>query len=194
LTKLGPLQSLSFRGVMLAGETDTYDATFANGRARIMINLGQDGKLDRANMQAERVGPPGAIIDCAQEGTLKSQVGTSGQITMTVVNRSGGDINLFDISPSGDRYSTAIGPRPPMVDGQSTQRWGGPTNPVVVTDGAGACLEIVLPGIRRAPSSSGPEGHHRGREADRPFLCRMPRTSCANISRRCDAGRRTISR
>jgi hypothetical protein len=146
LTKLGPLQSLSFRGVMLAGETDTYDATFANGRARIMINLGQDGKLDRANMQAERVGPPGAIIDCAQEGTLKSQVGTSGPITMTVVNRSGGDINLFDISPSGDRYSTAIGPRPPMVDGQSTQRWGGPTNPVVVTDGAGACLEIVLPG------------------------------------------------
>jgi len=146
LTKLGPLQSLSFRGVMLAGETDIYDATFANGRARIMINLGQDGKLERANMQAERVGPPGAIVDCAQEGVLKSQVGTSGPITMTVINRSGGDINLFDISPLGDRYSTAIGPRPPIADGQSTQRWGRPSNPMVVTDGAGACLEVVLPG------------------------------------------------
>jgi hypothetical protein len=45
LTKLGPLRSISFRGVALTG-VDMYDAKFANGRAKIMIRLGPNGKLD----------------------------------------------------------------------------------------------------------------------------------------------------
>jgi hypothetical protein len=145
LTKLGPLQSLSFRGVILAG-FDMYDAKFADGLAKITIEVGSDGKLDRANVMAESYGTPGAVIDCAQEGTLKSQVNTSLPIMVTIVNRTGGDINLFNISASGDRYSTSIGPQPPITDGRSIPRNASATAPLVVTDGAGACLEIIMPG------------------------------------------------
>jgi hypothetical protein len=158
LTKLGPLQSFSFRSVMLAGGTDIYDAKFANGRAKITVDLGPNGKLDFANLQAESEGTSGAIVDCAQEGALKARVNTSLPITMTIVNRSGGDINLFDVSASGDRYSTSIGPRPLIADGQSTQRWAGLINPVVVTDGAGACLEIILPGDSTRTTVIRPKG------------------------------------
>jgi beta-lactamase regulating signal transducer with metallopeptidase domain len=151
LTKLGPLQSLSFRGVIPAG-FDLYDATFANGRAKITIEVGSDGKLDRANVVVENDGTPGAVVDCSQEGTLKPQEGTlklqvgTSLPMMTIVNRSGGDINLFNLSASGDRYSASLGPLPPIADGRSMTRGTLATMPFVVTDAAGACLEIIMPG------------------------------------------------
>jgi BlaR1 peptidase M56/Domain of unknown function (DUF3471) len=145
LIKLGPLQSLSFQGVMPNG-FDRYDAKYVHGRAKITIDLRPDGKLDLVSMQAESEGTPGAIVACAQEGTLKSQPSPSLPIIVTIVNHSGGDINLFDISNSGDRYSTSVTPLPPIADGQSRPHRAGATHPLVVTDEAGVCLEIIIPG------------------------------------------------
>jgi hypothetical protein len=53
---------------------DMYDAKFANGRAKIRISLGPDGKLDDANVQVESEGTPGGIVACSDEPTLKSRV------------------------------------------------------------------------------------------------------------------------
>jgi hypothetical protein len=145
LTRLGTLQSLSFQGVALSG-LDIYDAKFANGRAKIRIGLAPDGKLDFANLQAESDGPPGGLVACSEEPTLKSRMSTSFPFMMTIVNRTEGDINMFELSPSGDRSSNRIGPMAPIADGRSMQRMASASQPVVVTDGSDVCLEIIMPG------------------------------------------------
>jgi hypothetical protein len=145
LIKLGTLRSLSFRGMALSG-LDIYDARFDNGRAKITIGLGPDGKLDDANLQAESDGPSGGILACSEEPTLKSHVSSSFPDMMTIVNRTGGEIDMFGLSPSGDRVSSSVGPMPPIADGRSMQRMASASQPVVVTDGSGACLEIIMPG------------------------------------------------
>ena len=114
-----------------------YDAKFANGRAKIRISLGPDGKFDDANVQVENEGTPGGIVACSDEPTLKSRTSTSLPIMMTIVNGTGGVINLFDLSPSGDRYSTWILPMPPIADGRSMPRMAATTQPLVVTDKEG---------------------------------------------------------
>jgi len=145
LTKLGNLQSLSFRGVALAG-ADIYDVKFTDGRAKLRINMRPDGKLDDANLQVESDGTPGGILACSQESTLRSRMSPWFPIMMTIVNRSGGDIMMFALSPAGDRYSTAMLPLAPMADGRSMPRMATASEPVVVTDGSDACLEIIMPG------------------------------------------------
>jgi hypothetical protein len=145
LTQLGTLRSLSFRGVALSG-LDIYGAKFDNGEAKISIGLGPDGKLDAANFQIESARASGGIVACSEESTLRSRGSTSFPFMMTIVNRTGGDINMFELSPSGDRSSNRIGPAPPMADGRSMQRMASATQPVVVTDGADRCLEIIMPG------------------------------------------------
>jgi hypothetical protein len=52
----------------------------------------------------------------------------------------------LNLSPSGDRISNPITPMPPIVDGRSMQRMASASQPMVVTDGSGACLEIIMPG------------------------------------------------
>jgi Domain of unknown function (DUF3471) len=145
LTQLGTLRSLSFRGVALSG-LDIYDAKFDNGQAKISIGLGPDGKLDAANLQIESAGASGGIVACSEEPTLTSRTSTSFPFMMTIVNRTGNDINMFELSPSGDRSSNRIGPTPPIADGRSMQRLASATQPVVVTDGSDQCLEIIMPG------------------------------------------------
>jgi hypothetical protein len=145
LTQLGTLRSLSFRGVALSG-LDIYGAKFDNGQAKISIGLGPDGKLDTANLQIESAGVPGGIVACSEEPTLTSRMSASFPFMMTIVNRTGDDINMFELSPSGDRSSNRIGPMPPIADDRSMQRMASATQPVVVTDGSDQCLEIIMPG------------------------------------------------
>jgi hypothetical protein len=122
-----------------------------------------DGKLDDANVQVESEGTPGGIVACSDEPTLKSRTSTSLPIMMTIVNGTGGVINLFDLSPSGDRYSTWILPMPPIADGRSMPRMAATTRPLVVTDG-------YSPAMRRGRSSSDPRGSHRGATGHRSPL------------------------
>jgi hypothetical protein len=136
---LGAVESVFFRGVGPGGY-DIYGVKFANGSAEVRILLGPDGKTTDVLFRPDGNAEPGAIVDCADEASLKLQ-GESTPIKIVFYNETGAEIQIHSLDASGKRTA-----RGTIGDNMS---WGVMTSvdsPWVVTNRAGQCLEIVLPG------------------------------------------------
>jgi hypothetical protein len=141
LSALGALDTVFFRGVGPGGY-DIYGAKFAKGFAEIRLLMGADGKIENMLFRPDGDDKPGGFAACSDEPTLKPASGTA-PIKLYLYNARGTAIRLFELDAQGRRIPFgAIG------DERSA---GIPTyvgRPWVVTDAAGQCLEVILPGQR----------------------------------------------
>jgi hypothetical protein len=135
----GAVESIFFRGVSPGGY-DIYGAKFTNGVAEFRILLGADDKVDDVIFRPDGNNKPGGIVACSEEGSLRATAETA-PIKVLIYNGSGSNLQLFKLDAEGKRAAFgAIGedmtfPVTTYVD-----------SPWVIADGAGKCLEIVLPG------------------------------------------------
>ncbi|HXW23752.1 MAG TPA: M56 family metallopeptidase [Xanthobacteraceae bacterium] len=141
LVALGPVQSVFFRGVGPGGY-DIYGAQFANGTANFRLSLAADGTTDDILFHPSGDDTPGDVIACTQEPIIKPGAGTV-PIRLLLLNATGADVKLFSLDAEGQR-------RPHATIGEDhaynfSTRVG---RPLIITDAAGQCLEIVLPGLR----------------------------------------------
>jgi hypothetical protein len=141
LKSLGTVESIFFRGVGPGGY-DIYGVKFANGSAEVRMLLGADGKADDVIFRPDGNDAPGAILACSEEGSLKSRH-ESAPISVFFYNGSGKDIQLYELDGEGRRVA-----RGTLGEDVSYTVWTSVDRPWVVTDAAGKCLEIVLPGQR----------------------------------------------
>ena len=135
----GAVESIFFRGVSPGGY-DIYGVKFSNGVAEFRILLGADDKVDDVIFRPDGNNKPGGIVACSEEGSLRATAETA-PIKVLIYNGSGSNLQLFKLDAEGKRAAFgAIGedmtfPVTTYVD-----------SPWVIADGAGKCLEIVLPG------------------------------------------------
>ena len=135
----GAVESIFFRGVGPGGY-DIYGVKFANGVAEFRILLGVDDKVDDVIFRPDGNNKPGGIVACSEEGRLRATTETA-PIKVLIYNGSGSNLQLFKLDAEGKRSAFGtIGeemtfPVTTYVD-----------SPWVIADGAGKCLEIVLPG------------------------------------------------
>jgi beta-lactamase regulating signal transducer with metallopeptidase domain len=151
---LGPVEQIFFRGVGPGGY-DIYGAKFANGFAEFRLLLGADGKAEDVLFRPNGNDTPGGTAPCATEASLKAHADNT-PIRLSLYNDSGDDIQLYDVDATGQRAAKgAVG------DNMTSQVLTTVGTPWIVTDRAGRCLEIVLPGQRtryhtiEAPSADG---------------------------------------
>jgi hypothetical protein len=139
LQALGSLEQVFFRAVGPTGH-DVYVAKFANGAGEFRIELAEDGTIMDANVRPDGDGTLGGVADCAAEATLKSEDGTA-PIRLSLINRSGDDIRLFSLRHNHERVASGeVGPD------RSTDVLTAVGHPMIITDQAGQCRAIVLPG------------------------------------------------
>jgi hypothetical protein len=135
----GAVESIFFRGVGPGG-FDIYGVKFANGVAELRILMTADDKADDVIFRPDGNNKPGGILACSEEGSLRATAETA-PIKVLIYNASGSDLQLFKLDAEGKRAAFGtIGeemtfPVTTYVD-----------SPWVIADGAGKCLEIVLPG------------------------------------------------
>ena len=135
----GAVESIFFRGVSPGGY-DIYGAKFTNGVAEFRILLGTDDKVDDVIFRPDGNNKPGGIVACSEEGSLRATAETA-PIKVLIYNGSGSNLQLFKLDAEGKRAAFGtIGedmtfPVTTYVD-----------SPWMIADGAGKCLEIVLPG------------------------------------------------
>ena len=135
----GAVESIFFRGVGPGGY-DIYGVKFANGVAELRILLTADDKADDVIFRPDGNNKPGGILACSEEGSLRATAETA-PIKVLIYNASGSDLQLFKLDAEGKRAAFGtIGeemtfPVTTYVD-----------SPWLIADGAGKCLEIVLPG------------------------------------------------
>jgi beta-lactamase regulating signal transducer with metallopeptidase domain len=139
LGALGAPESIFFRGVGPGGN-DIYGVKFTNGSAEFRIGLAADGTIKDALVRPEGDGTLGGVADCALEARLISSHDAA-PIRLSLVNRSGADIHLFLLEPSGQRTANGV-----LANDQSMEVLTSIDRPLVVTDQAEQCREIVLPG------------------------------------------------
>jgi hypothetical protein len=141
LTALGPLDSIFFRGVGPGGY-DIYGAKFASGFAEARLLMGADGRIENMLFRPDGDGTPGGFAACSDEPTLKAASGTA-PIRLVLYNSHGSAIRLYELDAAGRRI-----PFGTIGDEHSAgfQTYVG--RPWVVTDAAGQCLELILPGQR----------------------------------------------
>jgi hypothetical protein len=141
LTALGPLDSVFFRGVGPGGY-DIYGAKFANGFAEVRLLMGADGRVENMLFRPDGDSTPGGFAACSDEPTLKAASGTA-PIRLVLYNSHGSAIRLYELDAAGRRI-----PFGTIGDEHSAgfQTYVG--RPWVVTDAAGQCLELILPGQR----------------------------------------------
>jgi hypothetical protein len=84
--------------------------------------------------------PAGGIGACTLEPQLKSQVSAQA-IAITFRNETSGDVTPYWLDFQGQRK-----PYPKVEKGSSRTQSTYVTHPWVITDAAGKCLEIVMPG------------------------------------------------
>jgi hypothetical protein len=155
LTRLGAVESTTFTGVGPGG-FDIYAVKFTHGVAQIRLSLADDGKLQGLNFRPDGDGRPGALVACSEEDKLSSSPGDV-PIRMTLANRSGSDLRVFVRDFSGKR----IGGLPILNEETIPAFTIAITQPLIVTDAAERCLEIVLPGTATrhlAITSAAPDG------------------------------------
>ena len=135
----GAVESIFFRGVGPGGY-DIYGVKFANGFAEFRLLQGADGKAEDVLFRADGNEVQGGVAVCSSEQDLKSRSGTP-PIHVLFYNASGEDIRLYLLNAEGK-------PTAHRTIGQymSSSVMTSVDNPWVVTDVAGKCLEIVLPG------------------------------------------------
>jgi bla regulator protein blaR1 len=150
----GAVESIFFRGVGPGGY-DIYGVKFAKGVAEFRILLTADDKADDVIFRPDGNNKPGGILACSEEGSLRATAETA-PIKVVIYNGSGSDLQLFKLDAEGKRAASGtIGeemtfPVTTYVD-----------SPWVIADGAGKCLEIVLPGQQtrfHTVEASGPPG------------------------------------
>jgi hypothetical protein len=140
LTELGMMESAAFTGVGPGG-FDIYAVKFTHGAAQIRLSLTDDGKLLGLNFRPDGDGGPGAVVACSEEDKLKSSAGGV-PIRMTLANRSGSNIRVFFRDFAGKRIPVAT-----ILDEETNRGINiTVTLPLVVTDAAERCLQIILPG------------------------------------------------
>jgi hypothetical protein len=141
LTALGAVESVFFRGVGPGGY-DIYGAKFAAGLAEFRVRLAPDGNIEDIAFRPDGDGTSGEVLTCAQEQTLKA-VQDAVPIQLLVYNDSGADIRLFALDGDGGRSRGLV-----VGDARSVAFLAHVSQPWVVTDASGQCLEIVMPGQR----------------------------------------------
>jgi beta-lactamase regulating signal transducer with metallopeptidase domain len=138
---LGAVEQIFFRGVGPGGY-DIYGVKFANGSAEIRLSLAADGRAADTIIRADGNDEPGEVAACSRETELKPR-NEAIPISLFLFNTTGGDIRIYNLDDKGKR--TAHGT---IADNMSSQIWTTVGSPWVITDRAGKCLQIVLPGER----------------------------------------------
>jgi hypothetical protein len=141
LKALGAVETIFFRGVGPGGY-DIYGVKFANGSAEVRLLLASDGKADDVIFRPDGDGTLGGVLACSDEAGLKSHGGTA-PISVFFYNDTGNDIQLYELDAEGKRI-----PRGMVGEDMSSSVWTNVDRPWVVADASGACLEVVLPGLR----------------------------------------------
>ncbi len=139
ITALGAAESVFFRGVGPGG-FDIYGAKFASGLAEFRILAGSDGNVEDMIFRPDGDGTPGEVVACAQEQTLRRTPGAV-PIQIWFYNDTGADIRVFALDGEGGRSREAA-----IGDDRSVPMLTTVGHPWLVTDGAGQCLEVVMPG------------------------------------------------
>jgi hypothetical protein len=138
-TALGTVESVFFRGVGPGGY-DIYGAKFAGGFAEFRILVDPDGNIEDMIFRPNGDDTPGGMVTCAQEQTLRSLPRTA-PIRLGLYNSSGADIRVFALDFDGRRSRYVM-----IGDDRSAPILTYIGHPWVVTDTAGQCLEIIMPG------------------------------------------------
>jgi beta-lactamase regulating signal transducer with metallopeptidase domain len=138
---LGVVEQIFFRGVGPGGY-DIYGVKFANGSAEIRLSLAADGKASDVILRADGNDEPGEVTACSNEGGLKPRSDNI-PISMTLFNNTGNDIRIYDLDDKGNRTAHGM-----IADNMSSSTLTYVGSPWVITDGAGQCLQIVVPGER----------------------------------------------
>ncbi|HEV3184890.1 MAG TPA: M56 family metallopeptidase [Xanthobacteraceae bacterium] len=141
LGALGAVESVFFRGVGPGGY-DIYGAQFANGAAEFRLSVAADGTVDDITVRPNGDDTPGEVAACGEESTLKSTSSTA-PIRLVMLNATGAEIRLFEVDAEGKRK-----PRGTVGEDRVRQFPTYVGRPLVITDAAGQCLEIVMPGLR----------------------------------------------
>jgi hypothetical protein len=138
---LGAVEQIFFRGVGPGGY-DIYGVKFVNGSAEIRLLLTADGKAGDVILRADGNDEPGDVTACSNEAGLKPPAGNI-PISMVLFNSTGDDIRIYSLDGKGNR--TARGTIGYNMSSSILTYVG---NPWLITDRAGQCLQIVLPGER----------------------------------------------
>jgi hypothetical protein len=139
-TALGAVEAATFKGVGPGGY-DVYDVKLAHGMAQIRVSLAADGKLQGLLFRGDGDGSPGAVVACSEEDKLRPAPGGA-PIRMTFANHSGGEIRVFRPDFLGKRIRVAT-----ILDDEAIPTVeANVTRPLMVTDAAEHCLQIILPG------------------------------------------------
>jgi hypothetical protein len=135
----GAVESIFFRGVGPGGY-DIYGVKFANGVAEFRYLQGADGKAEDVMFRPDGNDAPGGVAACSQEELLRARSDTA-PIKMLIYNGSGREIQIFKLDAEGKRAgNSTIGEDVTFPITTNVE------SPWVITDAAGKCLEIVLPG------------------------------------------------
>ncbi|MEH2612799.1 M56 family metallopeptidase [Bradyrhizobium sp. AZCC 1693] len=157
----GAVESIFFRGVGPGGY-DIYGVKFANGVAEFRILLGADDKADDVIFRPDGNNKPGGIVACSEEGGLRATAETA-PIKVLIYNGSGSDLQLFKLDAEGKRAAFGT-----IGEDMTFPVTTNVDSPWVIADGAGKCLEIVLPGQRTR--------FHTVEASGRPGGAMLPRT------------------
>src|SRR5262249_23609070 len=133
------VEQIFFRGVGPGGY-DIYGVKFANGSVEIRLLLATDGRAADAIIRADGHDEPGEGAACSREAELKPR-NTSAPINLFLFNATGGDIRIHNLDDTGKRVGHGT-----IGDNMSSSILTSVGSPWVITDRAGQCLQIVLPG------------------------------------------------
>jgi hypothetical protein len=138
LSALGAVKQISFLGVGPGGY-DIYRVKFTQGQAGFRLFPAPDGRLEDVNFEPFGDGRPGGMAGCT--GELTNIASSSVPIKLTLINRSGNEVQLFWLSPVGERV-----PYGAIENDGSLVTWSPVDRPYVIADSAGQCRNILLPG------------------------------------------------
>jgi beta-lactamase regulating signal transducer with metallopeptidase domain len=141
LKALGAVETIFFRGVGPGGY-DIYGLKFANGLAEIRVLLSADGKADDVIFRPDGDATLGFVLPCSREANLKPRAGAA-PVSVYFYNDTGADMQLFELDADGKRIARGTIGRDMSSTVLTTVDM-----PWVVADASGACLQVVLPGLR----------------------------------------------
>lgn len=165
LQALGVLQQLRFAGVAADG-LDVFDAQFAWGSARFRVLLDSDRTVKRLAFRWYGDDTPGAYVPCGAEIPTGEPAGAL-SIDVTLINHSEGPVNAYLVGPDGERrFQSSF---EPDTRGEVATKLD---RPIVITDKAGDCIGIVLPG--RATRVTEVRGSENGAVLGAPLIHDTP--------------------
>ena len=139
MTAFGAAESIFFRGVGTGGY-DIYGVKFARGSAEFRVLMTADGKAEDAVFRPDGNEASGGVAACSGEAGLRER-GDTAPIRLLIYNGSGGELHLYRLGADGKRLAQGT-----IGEDASSPILTYVDNPVIVADGSGKCLEIVLPG------------------------------------------------